>query len=134
MLNQSINPRTLRMGVFAVAMAMLAAVVAVPAGAKDKQLSQRELKNLIANAKTKAEHERIAQYFDAEAGKYEAEAKEHAELAQSYRKAGAASTKYPGGMQSFNHCDALSKSLLKAAEDARQLAAEHREMEKEAKN
>ena len=115
-------------------MAILPAVVAVPAGAKDKQLSQQELKNLIANAETKAEHERIAQYFDAEAAKYEAEAKEHADLAQSYRKAGPASAKYPGSMQSFNHCDSLSKSLLKAAEDARQLAAEHREMEKEAKN
>jgi len=115
-------------------MAMLPAMVAVPTGAKDKQLSQKELKNLIANAETKAEHERIAQYFDAEAAKYEAEAKEHAELAQSYRKAGSASAKYPGSMQSFSHCDSLSKSLLKAAEDARQLAAEHREMEKEAKN
>lgn len=134
MLNHLMDTRTLRLAVFAVATAMLTAVVSVPAGAKDKQLSKSELKHLIATAETKADHERIAQYFDAEAAKYEAEAKEHAELAQSYRAAGTPSAKYPGGMQTFNHCDSLSKSLQKAAEDARQLAAEHREMEKEAKH
>ena len=132
MLKHLINVQKIRLAVFAVAMAILA--ISVPAGAKDKPLNEKEIKNLIANAETKAEHERIAHYFDAEAARYEAESKEHGELAQLYqRNTSATPTKYPGGAQSFQHCDSLSKSLQTAAEDARQLAAEHRGMAKEAK-
>ena len=133
MLNNLINKRAFGLTVFVVAIAMVPAVVSVPAAAKDKTLSQKDLKYLIANAETKAEHERIAQYFDAETTKYEAEAKEHADLALLYqRNTGPTPTKYPGSMQSFQHCDSLSKSLQQAAENARQLAAEHRDMAKEA--
>ena len=128
------NTRTLRTAVIAVAVGMLTAMVSVPAGAADKTLSKSELKGLISRAETKAEHARIAQYFEAEAAKYEAEAKDHAELAQLYqRNTPTTPTKYPGSMQTFNHCDALSKSLQQAAENARQMAADHRGMEKEAK-
>ncbi len=134
MSNHLTNTRTLGLAVFAVAMVLVPAVVSVPAAAKDKQLSQSELKNLVSNAETKADHERIAQYFDAEAAKYEAESKDHGELAQVYqRNSSATPKKYPGSMQPFNHCDALSKSLEQAAENARQMAADHRGMEKEAK-
>ncbi len=133
MLNHLINTGTLRLAVFAVATAMLTAVVSVPAGAADKPLKKSELKSLVANAETKADHERIAQYFDTEAAKYEAEAKDHGELSQVYKKSGPGSPKYPGSMQTFNHCDSLSTSLQKAADDARALAADHRGMEKEAK-
>ena len=133
MTNHLINTRILRLVAFTVAITLAPAVVSIPAGAKDKTISKSELKHLIATAETKADHERIAQYFDAEAAKYEAEAKEHGELAQVYQKSGAPSAKYPGGMQTFNHCDSLSKSLEKAAENARQMAADHREMAKEAK-
>ena len=134
MLNHLMTTRTLRLAVFAVAMAILPAVVSVPAGAKGNQLTKSELKHLIATAETRADHERIAQYFDAEAAKYEAESREHGDLAQLYqRNTGPTPTKYPGSVQSFQHCDSLSKSLQQAAEDARQLAAEHRGMAKEAK-
>jgi len=107
----------------------LVGLVSVPAGAKNTPVTKAELKNLISNAETKADHERIAQYFDAEAARYEAESKEHGELAQLYqRSTSSMPTKYPGGAQSFQHCDSLSKSLQTAAQDAHQLAAEHREM------
>ena len=133
MLNHLMNTRTLRTTVFAVAVGMLTAMVSVPAGAKDKPWSKTELKGLTSSAETKAAHARMAQYFEAEATKYEAEAKEHGELALLYQRNSSASpTKYPGSMQSFNHCDSLRKSLQQAAENARELAAEHRGMEKEA--
>ena len=131
MLNHLINTRTLRLAVFAVATAMLTAVVSVPAGAADKPLTKSKLKNLVANAETKADHERIAQYFEAEAARYEAESKDHGELAPFYqRNPDPALSKHPGSPRAFEHCDSLSKSLQKAAEDARQLAAEHRGMAK----
>ena len=133
MTNHLIDPRTLRLAIFAVAMALVPAVVCISAGAKDNSLSKTELKHLIATAETKADHERIAEYFDAEAAKYEAQAKEHEELAQAYRKSGPGSAKYPGSIQSFNHCDSLSKSLAHAAENARQLAADQRKMAQESK-
>ena len=135
MLNHNmISPRALRLAVFAVATALLTAMVSVPVGAKEKVVSKSELKKLVANAETKVDHERIAQYFDAEATRYDAEAKEHGELAQLYqRKTPATPSKYPGSMQSFQHCDSLSTSLQKTAEDARQLAVEHRGMANEAK-
>ena len=116
--------------------AVLAVFVSVPAGAagaKDATLSKSELKNLVANAEKKADHERIANHFDAEAAKYEADAKEHGELAPLYQKnTPGQPTKYPGSMQTFQHCDSLSKALMQAAQDARALAVEHREMAKHA--
>lgn len=134
MLNHWMNTRTLRLAVFAVAMATAAVVVSVPAAAKEKALSQSELKNLMTNAETKAEHARLAQHFEAEAARYEAESKEHADLAQFYQQhTSATPTKYPGGQESFQHCDALSKSLQQAAANARELAAAQRRMENEAK-
>lgn len=134
MTNQLMNTRTIRLAFFAMAIALMSAAFSAPAWAKDKTLSKSELKHLIATAETKADHERIAQYFDAEATKYETEAKEHGELAPLYqRNPPATPTKYPGSMQSFQHCNSLSKSLSQAAEDARALAAEHREMAKAAK-
>ena len=133
MLNNLINRRILGVALLTATMVMVPAIVSVPAAAKDKALSKTQLNHLIATAETKADHERIAQYFDAEATKYEAQAREHAELAQAYRKNDPASPKYPGSMQSFNHCDSLSKSLQQAAENARQLASDHRDMAKGAK-
>ena len=137
MFEKMMNTSTFRVAVSTVAIAVLAVFVSVGAGAaaeNGKVLSQKELKGLISNAETKAEHERIAQHFDAEAAKYEAEAKEHGELAPFYKEhTPSQPTKFPGSMQSFQHCDSLSKSLSQAAADARALAAEHRGMEKEAK-
>jgi hypothetical protein len=132
MLIHLMSTRTLRLAIFALGTAMLTAVVSAPA--KDKPLNGIELKNQIASAQTKADHEQIAQHFDAEAARYGAEAKEHRELAQLYqRNTGPTPTKYPGSVQSFQHCDSLTKSLEQAAEDSRQLAAEHRRMAQEAK-
>ena len=131
MFKRMMNAGTLKAALLTAAAAVLV-FVALPAGAQDKPLSKKEVKALIATAETKAEHDRIAKYFDAEAARYEAEAKEHGELAGVYQKS-TPSAKIPGPSQTFNHCDSLSKSLQKAADDARALAAEHRHMAGEAK-
>jgi hypothetical protein len=124
------NTGTLKAVLLTAAVAVMAVFVSVPAGAKDKPLTKSEVKALIPTAETKAEHERIAQYFDAEAARYEAEAKEHSELAGVYQKS---TPSAKNASQTFNHCDAVSKSLQKAADDARALAAEHRHMGNDAK-
>ncbi|MFL6446114.1 MAG: hypothetical protein ACJ746_00175 [Bryobacteraceae bacterium] len=124
----------LRASVSTFVVALMLIFTSAAVGATDKQLSKSELKHLIATAKEPADHERIAEYFDAEARKYEAEARDHAELAPYYKEhTSSQPTKYPGSMQTFQHCDSLSKSLMKAAEDAHALAAEHRALAKQAK-
>jgi hypothetical protein len=127
-----ISTRTVKTVVFATVLA-LASVITVSA-AKDKAFTKVEVKSLIANAETKADHERIAQYFDAEAARYDAEAKDHGDLAPFYQKnPDPALSKHPGSPRAFEHCDSLSKSLMNAAEEARELAADHRGMAHEAK-
>ncbi len=123
------SPRVL----FFAAAAALSLTVSVSIVAKEKTLSKSELRHLIAKAETSAEHEQIARYFDAEAAKLDAEAKEHRDLATLYKESSSSQpTKFPGSMQTYNHCDDLTKSLSKAAEDARAMAAAHRQMAKEA--
>lgn len=132
MFMQKMKTSILSAALLTAAVGMLTVFVSVPASVaaeKGKILSQKELKNLIANAETKADHERIAQHFDAEAANYEVEAKEHGERAAIYQSSRAI---YQND-QMFKHCDALSKSLQQAASDARALAAEHREIAKQAK-
>jgi hypothetical protein len=133
MFNHITNNSKFRATLLTAAIAVIAVGASVPAGAKDKPLSQSDLKSLVAKAETKADHERIAQHFDAEADRYDAEAKEHSDLAAFYEKNTPSGAKYPGGMKTYQHCDAVSKSLTQAAQDSRALAGEHREMAKGAK-
>lgn len=120
-----IGMRIIRTVAFVVALALSAS-----AGAADKALTKAELKSLIANAGTKADHERIAQYFDAEAVRYEMEAKGYSDLAQFYNPG---RRKDPARLRALEHCEDLSRTLLRAAEAARNLAAEHRGMAYDAK-
>ena len=135
MLNNLINARALRLAVFAAATAILATTVSVGV-AKDKTLSKTELRHIIENAKTPADHEQIAQYFDAEAAKYEADAKKHAEEATYYA---AHTVPAIGKQQGFyskemqDHCPNMASKLKEAAQEARMIAAGHREMAKEVK-
>jgi hypothetical protein len=88
---------------------------------------------LVATAKTPADHRRIAAYFDQEANRMEDEARDHEYLAGVYRKSPSTSG---GGKQSgagsmfrtAEHCESVAKSLRKAAQSLRELAAEHEQM------
>ena len=126
------NTRTLRTALLAGVLAMVGAALSAPAGAQVTLLSKSELKNLIANAKTAADHERIAAHFDARAAQLEADAKDHDELAQDYKGHPPVSRRVEKS-QSYEHCLELAKDFAKAAQDARRLAADHRAMAKEAK-
>jgi hypothetical protein len=133
MFKDMMNNNKFRVTLLTAAIGLLAVAVSLPAEEKGKTLSQSDLKSLVAKAETKADHERIAQHFDAEADRYDAEAKEHSDLAVFYQKNTPNGAKYPGGMKTFQHCDSVSKSLTQAAQDSRVLASEHREMAKGAK-
>ncbi len=139
MLKHLMNTGTLKAALLTASIAVLAAFISVPAGAQKMNttptLSPQEFKKIIANPKTKADHELAAQYYNEEADRYEAAAKLHGELAPYYqRNPGPAAAKHPGSQRSFEHCDSLSKELRQAAEDARGLAVYHQGMAEEAKN
>ncbi|MEO8052054.1 MAG: hypothetical protein ABI833_16695 [Acidobacteriota bacterium] len=116
-------------------MAMLIGVVSVPASADDsKILKKDELKNLVANAKTAQDHQRLADHFTARAEQLEADAQEHDELAGKYKaNPGIHEMKHPGSQQTASHCTMMARNLREAAKAARELAEDHQAMAKAAK-
>lgn len=94
-------------------------------------LGKAELKKLVATASTPQDHERIAKHFDAKAAQYEADAKDHDELAAEYAtQLPGQHSKHPGWPQTAEHCKYFAKQARRTAEEARQLAADHRQMAK----
>ena len=97
-------------------------------------LTAKEVRDLVANAKTPADHLKLSKHFASVAAKYEADAREHAQLAQAYRKAPTASeTKRPGSPDTAAHCDRLAQAARDAADAARELSADHKRMASVAK-
>lgn len=117
----------------AVAAALLVTVQDVRA-AQPKHLSKKEVVALITNAKSPEDHLRLAQYYKAEADRFEVEAKEHDEMAAAYRKGStwqASAAKGPMRPDTPGHCEYFAKSLREAANAAREMAAEHEQMGKD---
>lgn len=100
--------------------------------AQAQVLKPAELKELTANAKTAAEHEKIAKHYDAKAAEYEATAKEHDELAAEYTKHPTGhDQKHPNMGLTASHCRTLAESSRKSATAAKEIAAMHRAMAKQ---
>lgn len=81
----------------------------------------------MVNAKTAADHQRIADYFAQKAASYEAEAALHEKMPQSYQ---AGHPRYPrfdfAAMSS--HCLVIQKQLSAAARAAKALEQAHRDL------
>lgn len=92
-------------------------------------MTSKEAKTLIATAKTAKDHEKLARYFNQQAEQYEAEAKDHEEMEQAYRKN--PMPKNFGGVGPIAHCEFLTKSNRDMAKTAREMAAAHGQMAKE---
>jgi hypothetical protein len=92
-------------------------------------LSKKEVRELTAKASTPDDHHRLAQYYERKAKEYDAEAKEHADMARIYRANPSASEiKRPGSVGTVAHCERLSHSLTSAAAEARGLAVVHEQL------
>lgn len=113
---------------FAVAGLVLAATAlpTIRANAQQNVVTDANLDQSIANAKTPSDHEAIAAFYDNEA----AQAADYAKLHHSTHKAYETFKMKPTGMA--DHCDQLAKSYQRAADEAKALAADHRKMAKEA--
>ena len=94
-------------------------------------LSEKALTDLIANAKTPADHRKIAKHYAALAAKYDGDAAGHVAEATAYRKAPSASeSKRPGSPDTAAHCDRLADLSRELAKTARELATYHEGMAK----
>jgi len=110
-----------RNNLFAAMAAALTLFLAVP-GPATADVTEAQ----IAAAKTPADHEAIAQAYDAEAAAADAKSKAHEGMARTYRAGGGAPKASSAAMT--GHCDRLMKSYSSAAAEYRALAAEHRKL------
>ncbi len=113
--------------------ATLSALLLIPAAATMQRavaqaggrLSKKELRDLLTTAKTKADHQKIADHYKAESDRLIAEAKEHEEMAEMYRKnPPLLAAKHPWAVGE-KHCRGIAERLRQAAEKATALAAMH---------
>jgi hypothetical protein len=113
------------------AVADLGGPAALAQAASNDILSSKEVRDLIANAKTPAEHRKLARHFAAVAARYEADAADHVAEAKAYRSAPTASeSKRPGGPDTARHCDRLADAARNAATAARDVARDYENMAK----
>jgi hypothetical protein len=103
----------------------------VTAGSKPT-LTKKELKALIASAKTKDDHQKLADYYKAETVRLEAEAKDHDEMAEAYKKnPSPMAVKHPEAIGE-GHCHEMARRFRETAAQAQELAAMHEDMAKAA--
>lgn len=129
--------RRLNWGLTAALMLSLLTVAAGTATAVEPKgaLKPKEVKALVANAKSPADHLKLARHFTAMAEKHEAEAKEHEELAAEYSRnprMGAGAGKIPMAGNTAEHCRYFAEHCRNAAKQMRAMAAAHEEMAKTA--
>lgn len=110
------------------------AVAAGAAGAAQARkstdlLTSKQVKELVATAKTPADHVKLSKHFTALAAKYEDQANEHEGEAQAYRKNPTfMESKNPSGPGTAAHCDRFAELMRQAAKEARELASAHEHM------
>lgn len=114
-------------------MIIAAALAQTPAApqAKPEHLSKQQLNTLIASAKTPAEHERLAQYYRAQANDYLAEAKDHESMVAAY-KANPSLSNEKNRASTIGHCEYFVKTFKELAVKSQELATLHEQMAKDA--
>jgi hypothetical protein len=111
------------------ALAMLALVAALYLPAQwvgAQQVEKFDLEKAIAGAKTRADHEAIASYYEKEGAAAKAKAAEHRRLAETYRTLSVSPRSQVPSME--NHCRQLAQTYESAAADNAALAQAHRQM------
>lgn len=92
---------------------------ALSAGQESSSQAQK-----IESAKTRADHEALAAFYEQEAKTLQAKAEEHKEMGKSYGKIGHLKEKH----NLVQHCDRLVEKYKGAAQDSLALAKLHREL------
>ncbi len=117
---------------FKSAFAFLVGLAFVGMVAHGQVLKPAVVKELTANAKTAADHTKLAKHYEAKAAEYEATAKEHDELAKEYEAhPNGHDQKHPMMGLTAAHCRTFAESNRKAAAEAREMAKAHEAMAKQ---
>jgi hypothetical protein len=123
-----ISSRTLSLlSVLSLAVVMTLGAFTGTASAQDK-LSKAQLNTLISSAKTSAEHQRIADYYTAQAKDYLAQADDHKAMVVAYKAN--PSTKHQAA--ELTHCENFVASLNDLAANSNEMATMHHQMAVEA--
>ena len=97
--------------------------VGYTAAGQRPSLSKKEVKALIASAKTKEDHLKLADFYKTETVRLEEEAKDHDEIAEMYRKTpNPMAVKHPEAIGE-GHCHEMARRYREAAAKTQQLAA-----------
>jgi hypothetical protein len=96
--------------------------------AKPEHLSKQQLITLIAEARTPAEHQRIAQYLQAKAQDYLAQANE--QMVAAYKANPSLTAKSQAS--TINHCEYFVQRFKDLAAKSQELAQLHEQMAEEA--
>lgn len=94
----------------------------------EPSLKKRELKQLIATAKSPEDHRRIAAYYEEEARELDEKKKEHIEMGAEYDRD---PQRYPSKLGLGQHCRNLAGYYGLAEQKALELAGVHEEMAKQ---
>ena len=97
---------------------------------KSEHLSKQQLNTLIANAKTPAEHQRIAQFYEAKAQDYRAQAVEHETMVAAYKANSSLSTE-KNRASTIGHCEYFVTTFKELAVKSQELAKLHEQMAKD---
>jgi hypothetical protein len=114
-------------------LAVLIVVLAgqAPAVEPKDELKSKEVKALVASAKTPADHMKLARHYTAMAAKHVAEAQQHEVLAAEYtRNPQLGASKHPMAPNTAEHCKYFAEHCRKAAREMQAMAAAHEEMAK----
>ena len=107
---------------------LLVMAVGNTAAGRRPSLSKKEVKVLIASAKTKEDHLKLADFYKAETARLEGEAKDHDEMAEMYRKNPTPmAVKHPEAIGE-GHCHEMARRYREAAAKAQELAAMHEQL------
>ena len=124
--------RTITILSLAFALTVAAFAQAAPAQqAKPDHLSKQELNSLISTAKTPAEHQRIAVYYQEKAVDYLAQAKEHEQMIAAYKANTSLSTD-KNRASTISHCEYFAQTFKDLAAKSQELAQLHGQMAKDA--
>ncbi|MDO8431477.1 MAG: hypothetical protein Q7S58_03615 [Candidatus Binatus sp.] len=104
-----------------------AALPTIRAGAQQPVVTDDDLDQMITSAKTPAEHEAIAAFYEQQAANAKQKADLHRRTAETYRKMRIHKPAYMAEM-----CDGIAAMWDKIAADNSKLAKEHQEMAKAA--
>jgi hypothetical protein len=97
---------------------------------KPEHFSKRQINTLIAEANTPAEHQRIAQYYQAKAQDFLSQAKEHEQMVAAYKANPSLTAKSQAS--TINHYEYFVQTFKDLAAKSQKLAQLHEQMAKEA--